>query len=101
MESEPLLCMYCTSVLLCTEKRRLESRPGVYSMNKAGGRRKIFITTRAVAQHLLKPLFRVKFLYDYGLGVQKQGGRLRFVCNFRWNRLRGLRPPPPPVSNMQ
>ncbi len=26
----------CTSVLLCTERRRLESRPGVYSMNKTG-----------------------------------------------------------------
>jgi hypothetical protein len=38
----------------------------------------------ATAQHLLKPFFGVKFLYDYGLLVEKaqRGGRALYTVIF-------------------
>jgi hypothetical protein len=63
---------------MCPQKRNY-SPPlrtfSVYSINKTGGRRKMFITRAnlanlSVAQHLLSPFsspfFGVNLLYDYG-----------------------------------
>jgi hypothetical protein len=65
----------------CCVKKNAARVPdfGVYSMNKTGGWREMFITRArkmlhvdlASAQHLVSPFassfFGVKFLYDYGL----------------------------------
>ncbi len=110
-DDEPLLnlkgamsrCSREGDYVLCTQKRELESPLyskyrgfSVYSMNKTGGRRKMCKWANAASwlgscwapsQSLLKPFFRVKWLYDYGFWVWMEAGRWvefrpkMFPCN--------------------